>query len=540
MSKTKDYIDKVAASFIKHAAEHKVPMVSVAIAQSAIESGWGTSYDAVNRNNILGIGPHWDFKSWDDCISAYYTKTVLGKSKELKKVESVDAYCKLILDKGYLPYSEWVGYVDSIVRIIKENKLLQYDNVEGDYESLGLTLHSGGDTDGDDGGSAGSTLYASENAPEDAVLREVAYIRNTGTAKKPKYGYSTKESRLRLSMINYTAWFEAFYQAGVAMGLVKPGSGDSSESYDLGDLDSKVATFIKYFMDKGLSAAAACGIAGNCKNESGFDTAAGGDNGTSFGLLQWHAGWGDAMKKHVGSDWASDFSGQLDYIWYTLTNPKSAYYYPELYKILKGKAAVKTSGLGTSPYIGKKVENTAEGARVAADQFVRKYERCANIDNQAKSRADNAERYFKKLIKIDKKTGKATLKEIESSGKVPANASAEQKARLNNAYSKLGTPYKWGACSANAFDCSGFVSYVLTGKYQRLGTTYTFMGWPSTKNPQPGDVWTSSTHCGIYVGNGKMVHAPQEGDVVKVSPVQSGGKYVKYNHNTASKNAKKS
>ncbi|WP_410747525.1 NlpC/P60 family protein, partial [Clostridium neonatale] len=26
-------------------------------------------------------------------------------------------------------------------------------------------------------------------------------------------------------------------------------------------------------------------------------------------------------------------------------------------------------------------------------------------------------------------------------------------------------------------------------------------------------------HVGIYVGNGNMIHAPQTGDVVKVSPV---------------------
>lgn len=98
---------------------------------------------------------------------------------------------------------------------------------------------------------------------------------------------------------------------------------------------------------------------------------------------------------------------------------------------------------------------------------------------------------------------------------------------VSRAYSQLGKPYVWGACGPNSFDCSGFVSYCLTGSYTRLGTTLTFMGWTRVSNPQPGDVVTTATHCGIYIGNGQMIHAPHTGDVVKVGPVQSGMIYVR-------------
>lgn len=98
---------------------------------------------------------------------------------------------------------------------------------------------------------------------------------------------------------------------------------------------------------------------------------------------------------------------------------------------------------------------------------------------------------------------------------------------VSRAYSQLGKPYEWGACGPNSFDCSGFVSYCLTGSYSRLGTTLTFMGWTRVSNPQPGDVVTTATHCGIYIGNGQMIHAPHTGDVVKVGPVQSGMIYVR-------------
>lgn len=99
---------------------------------------------------------------------------------------------------------------------------------------------------------------------------------------------------------------------------------------------------------------------------------------------------------------------------------------------------------------------------------------------------------------------------------------------VSRAYSQLGKPYKWGGVGPNSFDCSGLVSYCLTGSYSRLGTTGTFMGWTRVSNPQPGDICVNSHHCGIYIGGGQMIHAPQTGDVVKVSSVHSGMIYVRY------------
>lgn len=99
---------------------------------------------------------------------------------------------------------------------------------------------------------------------------------------------------------------------------------------------------------------------------------------------------------------------------------------------------------------------------------------------------------------------------------------------VNRAYSQLGKPYQWSAVGPNSFDCSGLVSYCLTGSYSRLGTTGTFMGWTRVSSPQPGDICVNSHHCGIYIGGGQMIHAPQTGDVVKVSSVHSGMIYVRY------------
>lgn len=121
----------------------------------------------------------------------------------------------------------------------------------------------------------------------------------------------------------------------------------------------------------------------------------------------------------------------------------------------------------------------------------------------------------------------ATKPSHSSSSTTTSGTNANGGSIVSRAYSQLGKPYVWSACGPDSFDCSGFVSYCLTGSYTRLGTTLTFMGWTRVSNPQPGDVVTTATHCGIYIGNGQMIHAPHTGDVVKVGPVQSGMIYVR-------------
>lgn len=111
----------------------------------------------------------------------------------------------------------------------------------------------------------------------------------------------------------------------------------------------------------------------------------------------------------------------------------------------------------------------------------------------------------------------------------PSYNASTGNAIVDRAYSWVGrAEYVWGGCSPGAFDCSGFVSYCLTGSYSRLGTTYTFMGWQRVSDPQPGDVAVNWTHTGIYIGNGQMIHAADYGIGVIVGPVQSGMIYVRY------------
>ena len=111
----------------------------------------------------------------------------------------------------------------------------------------------------------------------------------------------------------------------------------------------------------------------------------------------------------------------------------------------------------------------------------------------------------------------------------PSYSVSTGNAIVDRAYSWVGNAeYVWGGCAPGAFDCSGFVSYCLTGAYSRLGTTYTFLGWPRVSNPQPGDVCVNAGHCGIYIGGGQMIHAATYGVGVIVGPVQAGMVYVRW------------
>lgn len=99
---------------------------------------------------------------------------------------------------------------------------------------------------------------------------------------------------------------------------------------------------------------------------------------------------------------------------------------------------------------------------------------------------------------------------------------------LEQAKTKIGSLYVWGAEGPNTFDCSGLVkwSYKLQGK-DIPRTTWEQVDFAekiNKKNLEVGDLLFfnmhgKNDHVGIYVGNNKMLHAPKPGDVVKIANV---------------------
>lgn len=172
-------------------------------------------------------------------------------------------------------------------------------------------------------------------------------------------------------------------------------------------------------------------------------------------------------------------------------------------------------------------EAAERAAREAAAKEAERQQAAASNHNAASTSNRNNTTSNRNNTTSSSSASVATKPSNSSSSTTTSGTNANGGSIVSRAYSQLGKPYVWGAYGPNSFDCSGFVSYCLTGSYTRLGTTLTFMGWTRVSNPQPGDVVTTATHCGIYIGNGQMIHAPHTGDVVKVGPVQSGMIYVR-------------
>jgi peptidoglycan DL-endopeptidase RipA len=123
---------------------------------------------------------------------------------------------------------------------------------------------------------------------------------------------------------------------------------------------------------------------------------------------------------------------------------------------------------------------------------------------------------------------------------------------VNRALSQLNVPYAWGGGDGNGptrgirdggvadsygdynkvgFDCSGLMIYAFAGVGIDLPH---YTGYQYTSGPQfplsqmkRGDMIfygpNASQHVALYLGDNKMVEAPQSGDVVKVSPLRTAG-----------------
>jgi cell wall-associated NlpC family hydrolase len=110
-------------------------------------------------------------------------------------------------------------------------------------------------------------------------------------------------------------------------------------------------------------------------------------------------------------------------------------------------------------------------------------------------------------------------------GNFPPPQRAPRSEIVSVARKYLGARYVWGATGPNTFDCSGFTSYV----YRQVGVSIPRVSRDqinagervSRKDIAPGDlVFFGSPihHVGMYIGGGMMIHAPNSGDVVKISP----------------------
>lgn len=118
----------------------------------------------------------------------------------------------------------------------------------------------------------------------------------------------------------------------------------------------------------------------------------------------------------------------------------------------------------------------------------------------------------------DGKPARATAPRVLTKG--------ERAARI--ALSEVGVPYVWGGESPSGFDCSGLVRFA----YGQVGISLPHSSYAlydtgravNRTSLRPGDIlfFSGLGHVGMYVGNGRMVHAPQTGETVAVVSLSGG------------------
>ncbi|MEU5638953.1 NlpC/P60 family protein [Streptomyces milbemycinicus] len=138
----------------------------------------------------------------------------------------------------------------------------------------------------------------------------------------------------------------------------------------------------------------------------------------------------------------------------------------------------------------------------------------------------------------DRDARKSAEKPAEKPAQKPAKKHSEGRATKAIAYARaqLGKPYIWGGAGPRGFDCSGLVMRA----WQSAGVTLPRTTWSqihagtaTTRGRLvPGDLVLSygGGHVGLYIGGGRVIHAPRPGATVTIASLPDPGNVVAYRH----------
>jgi cell wall-associated NlpC family hydrolase len=168
----------------------------------------------------------------------------------------------------------------------------------------------------------------------------------------------------------------------------------------------------------------------------------------------------------------------------------------------------------------------AARAQAAADEAGRAEQEIGVRKDAAEKRIDDAYQILQRLSPQERReaNGPDVAPPIG-----PVRGSGAGVQAIKFAQTKIGQPYLYGGNGPERFDCSGLTSW----SFKQIGITLprasrqqATVGTPVPFDQlQPGDLvffYQPVSHVGIYVGDGKMINAPQTGDVVKYANVNRG------------------
>jgi peptidoglycan DL-endopeptidase CwlO len=169
---------------------------------------------------------------------------------------------------------------------------------------------------------------------------------------------------------------------------------------------------------------------------------------------------------------------------------------------------------------------TAEHARLDAARVKQE----AQAKEMA-ARKKQIEADLDKLYEMRKEAyGSATSSGSSYSGKIPS-VSGKAGIAVRYAYNAIGTPYVWAAEGPNGYDCSGLTLAAWRAAGKSLPHNAA-MQWDKVAHIgrgslQPGDLvfYSGLGHVALYVGSGKVIHAPTFGESVKLASVDMMSPY---------------
>lgn len=169
-----------------------------------------------------------------------------------------------------------------------------------------------------------------------------------------------------------------------------------------------------------------------------------------------------------------------------------------------------------------------EKARLAAIEREKEKEARRRAEAKAKEEAEARARAEAKAERQEQDGGTGTGTGTDpstgtgtgSSGDSTYAAKAEKV--LAFARAQIGKPYVWGATGPSSYDCSGLTQ----DAWKEAGVDLPRTTWDQvnvgqrveTKDLLPGDLvffYDDISHVGIYIGDGKMIHAPKPGTNVR-------------------------
>ncbi len=153
-------------------------------------------------------------------------------------------------------------------------------------------------------------------------------------------------------------------------------------------------------------------------------------------------------------------------------------------------------------------------------------------NNRLKNLSDETKELMQKEEEREAREQAELIRQIESNlGDI--NVDVEPGTIVSTALLYLGVPYVWGGETPKGFDCSGLVKYVFAQHNINLphhSASQFNLGDPiSAGSLKPADAVFFGNpvhHVGIYIGSGRFIHAPQTGDVVKITPLNERNDYA--------------